>query len=74
MEVTINIEDEKIYTSLVQFLKSLNITIVSENPGKNGKTLKKKKLSELKGKVSKMSSAEIDKQLNSLRNEWQRDI
>jgi ribosomal protein L29 len=34
----------------------------------------KRKLSSLRGKVSKMSAEEIDKQLNSLRNEWQRDI
>ena len=34
----------------------------------------KKKLSSLKGMVTKMSAEEIDKQLKSLRNEWQRDI
>lgn len=33
----------------------------------------KRKLSSLKGKVSKMSADEIDKQLKSLRDEWQRD-
>ena len=34
----------------------------------------KRKLSSLKGKVTKMSVEEIDKQLKSLRDEWQRDI
>jgi len=34
----------------------------------------KRKLSSLKGKVTKMSAEEIDKQLKSLRDEWQRDI
>lgn len=34
----------------------------------------KRKLSSLKGKVTKMSAEEIDKQLKLLRDEWQRDI
>ena len=38
------------------------------------KVQNKKKLSSLKGKVSKMSASEIDKQLKYLRDEWQRDI
>lgn len=34
----------------------------------------KKKLSSLKGKVAKTSIEEIDKQIKSIRGEWQRDI
>ena len=34
----------------------------------------KRKLSSLKGKVTKMSAEEIDKRLKSLRDEWHRDI
>ncbi len=36
--------------------------------------ISKQKLSALKGKVTKMNIEEIDKQLKSLRDEWQRDI
>lgn len=34
----------------------------------------RRKLSSLKGKVTKMSSEEINKQLDFIRDEWQRDI
>jgi len=34
----------------------------------------KRKLSSLKDKFTKMSSEEIDKQLKSLRDEWERDF
>jgi hypothetical protein len=45
----------------------------AERVPKTKKTAKLK-LSSLKGKVSKTSAAKIDKQIKSLRNEWQRDI
>lgn len=35
---------------------------------------KRRKLSSLKGMVTKMNADEIDKRLKSLRDEWQRDI
>ena len=69
MELTVKIENKNVYDSLVQFLKSLGITVVGKET-----THLKEKLSSLEGKVSKMSSEEIDKQIKSLRDEWQRDI
>lgn len=38
MELTVNIEDKKVYRSLVQFLKSLQIAVLSEKIKQTEKT------------------------------------
>jgi len=63
--LTIEITNEKALR-LLQDLEDLNIIRVIKN---------QTKLSSLRGKIkTKMSDEAIDKQVNDLRNEWQRDI
>lgn len=71
MELTLKIDNQNVYDSLVLFLKSVGITISGQQSDEGHS---KKKLSSLKGKVSKMTSEEIDKQIKAMRDEWQRDI
>ena len=71
MQLTLNIENQNVYNTLVPFLKSIGITIDGKQ---TVEVHSKKKLSALKGRVTKMSAEEIDKQIKSLRDEWQRDI
>ena len=40
MELTINIEGKKTYNILMQFLKKLNISVISEKKPKKKKTIK----------------------------------
>ena len=50
-------------------IEPLNGGFLEEN-----QTSEKFKISSLRGKVSEMSSAEIDKQISKIRSEWDRDI
>jgi len=83
MEATIKIDEKKTFQALVQFLKSLNIQVVTKpdiaSKRKNktdNKVVAKRpvKISTLRGKVKKQSAQEIEQQLKSLRDEWTRDI
>ena len=60
-------QEQKLITQRISEIKSQ--TKKKKNP-----SLKKPKLSALRGRVTKTTSAKIDKQIKSLRNEWQRDI
>ena len=63
--LTIEITNEKAL-KLLQDLEDLNIIRVIKN---------QTKLSSLRSKIkTKMSNEAIDKQINNLRSEWQRDI
>ena len=63
--LTIELTNEKAL-KLLQDLEDLNIIRVIKN---------QTKLSSLRSKIkTKMSNEAIDKQINNLRNEWQRDI
>lgn len=63
--LVIELTNSKAY-KLLQDVEELNLI----------KVIKKKvKISELRGKLTtKMTNEEIDKQLNDLRNEWQRNF
>jgi hypothetical protein len=63
--ITIQLTNQKAY-KLLEDMEELNlIQIVKKSP----------KLSSLRGMIkSPMTNEEIDKQLNDLRDEWQRDI
>lgn len=69
--VLVGLKNEKA-KKLLKDLEDLNLI---ELLNSDQKSTIKTKLSELKDSViSKMSEAEIDEQLQSIRNEWQRDI
>ncbi len=69
--VLVGLKNEKA-RKLLKDLEDLNLI---ELLNSDQKSTIKTKLSELKDSViSKMSEAEIDEQLQSIRNEWQRDI
>jgi len=64
-KVVIQLTNQKAY-KLLEDMEELNlIQILKDSP----------KISSLRGMIkSRMSNEEIDKQLNELREEWQRDI
>jgi len=55
------------------FINGIAEDVRTNLPSKE-EVISKPKLSSLKGKVTKMNIEEIDEQLKSLRDEWQRDI
>jgi len=76
---------ERSTESLIKYIQTLPseeqkliVQRISKTEGiaKKGKTIvrKRAKLSALKGKVEKTTSAKIDKQIKSLRSTWHRDI
>jgi hypothetical protein len=52
----------------------VEIEPLNQSLGEKNKMPGKFKISSLKGKISKMSSGEIDRQMLKIRSEWERDI
>jgi len=76
--VDVTIKQFKSWRYTIPLHINSSFTVVAEDVRKNSPHKvefgKRRKLSSLKGTVTKMSAEEIDKQLKLLRDEWQRDI
>jgi hypothetical protein len=71
--VVIDIVNEKVW-KLLQDLEILKLIRFRKDVSGEGSFKSSVKLSNLRGRVSKQSESEIDRQLKALRGEWQKNF